>query len=123
MINKNLTELLDYAIERNLITEEDVNYVVNRILNLIGGSSYEREEYTPHSNIEEILAPILDYADANGKLEVNSITYRDILSTDIMDCFTPIPSVVTKTFYEKYEESPKEATDWFFKLSDRKSVV
>ena len=123
MINKNLTELLDYAIERNLITEEDVNYVVNRILNLIGGSSYEREEYTPHSNIEEILAPILDYADANGKLEVNSITYRDILSTDIMDCFTPMPSVVTKTFYEKYEESPKEATDWFFKLSENNNYI
>lgn len=123
MINKSLTELLDYAIARNLIVEEDVNYVVNRILNLIGGSSYEREEYTPHSNIEEILDPILDFANENGKLEVNSITYRDILSTDIMDCFTPMPSSVTKTFYEKYEESPKEATDWFFELSKSNNYI
>ena len=123
MINKSLTELIDYAIARNMITEEDCNYVVNRILNLVGGASYEREEYTPHSNIEEILAPILDYANENGKLEVNSITYRDILSTDIMDCFTPMPSQVTKTFYEKYQGSPKEATDWFFELSKNNNYI
>ena len=123
MINKSLTELVDYAIAKNLIAEEDVIYVVNRILNLIGGSHYEREEYTPHSNIEEILAPILDYANQNDKLEVNSITYRDILSTDIMDCFTPMPSAVTKTFYEKYEKSPKEATDWFFEFSKNNNYI
>lgn len=123
MINKNLTELVDYALSKKLIAEEDAVYVVNRILNLIGGTSYQREEYTPHSNIEEILAPILDYADANGKLEVNSITYRDILSTDIMDCFTPMPSAVTKTFYEKYEENPKVATDWFFELSKNNNYI
>ena len=117
MINKNLSELIDYALDKKLIAEEDVVYVVNRILNLIGGTSFEREEYTPHSNIEGILAPILDFADENGKLEVNSVTYRDILSTDIMDCFTPMPSAVTKTFYEKYQEGPKVATDWFFELS------
>lgn len=123
MINKSLTELIDYAITKKLIEEDDVNYVVNRILNLIGGSSYEREEYAPHSNIEEILAPILDFANENGKLEVNSVTYRDILSTDIMDCFTPMPSAVTKTFYEKYEKGPKEATDWFFELSKNNNYI
>ena len=66
MINKSLSELIDYALDKKLIAEEDVVYVVNRILNLIGGTSFEREEYTPHSNIEEILAPILDFADENG---------------------------------------------------------
>lgn len=123
MINKNLTELLDYALSKNLIQEEDCNYVINRILNLIGGSSFEREEYTPHNNIEEILDPILDYANENGKLEVNSITYRDILSTDIMDCFTPMPSEVIKKFYDKYQNSPKEATDWFFEFSKNNNYI
>lgn len=114
MIDANITELIDYALERKMIEEEDCDYIVNRILNLIGGTSFERTEYVPHDNIEEILCPILDYAAENGKLEVNSITYRDILSSDIMDCFTPVPSVVTKTFYDKYSNSPKEATDWFY---------
>ena len=114
MIDANITELIDYALEREMIEEEDCDYIVNRILNLIGGTSFERTEYVPHENIEEILSPILDYAAENGTLEVNSITYRDILSSDIMDCFTPVPSVVTKTFYDKYSNSPKEATDWFY---------
>lgn len=123
MINANLTELLDYALEKKLIAEEDSSYAINRILNLIGATAFEREEYVPHSNIEEILDPILDFAAENGKLEVNSITYRDILSTDIMDCFTPMPSVVTKNFYDKYEESPAEATEWFFEYFKNNNYI
>ena len=114
MINANLTELLDYAIGKKLIEKEDKDYVVNRILNLIGAVSYEECDYTPHSNIEEILDPILDFAYEQGKFEINSVTYRDIMATDIMDCFTPVPSVFTKTFYEKYNNNPKEATNWLF---------
>ena len=100
MINANITELLDYAAQKNMLKKEDETYIVNRILNLIGGSEFERMNYTPHNNIEEILDPILDFAAENGKLEANTVTYRDILSTDIMDCFTPLPSAVTDTFYK-----------------------
>ncbi len=123
MINKSLTELLDYAIKNNMIEAEDYDYCVNRILNLIGGNSFEREEYTPHNNIEEILSPILDYAFNNGKMELNSTTYRDILSSDIMDVFMPKPSEFTKKFYEKYSVSPKEATDWYFNISKCSNYV
>lgn len=123
MINENLTELLDYAVEKNLICEEDVTYCVNRILNLIGGTSFERTGYEKHSDIESVLSPILDFAYGNGKLKENTVTYRDILSTDIMDCFTPLPSAVIKTFYEKYEESPKSATQWFFDFSKNNNYI
>ena len=123
MIHENLTELLDYAVEKNLICGEDVTYCVNRILNLIGGTSFERAEYEKHSDIESVLSPILDFAYENGKLKENTVTYRDILSTDIMDCFTPMPSTVTKTFYEKYEESPQNATEWFFDFSKNNNYI
>ena len=56
MINKYLSELLDYAVENEMIEKVDEIYAVNRVLNLIGGDSFEREEYEKHNNIEEILS-------------------------------------------------------------------
>ncbi len=116
-MNKYLTELIDYAIERKLIEKEDEIYCANRILNLIGGESYERCAYDKHQNIEEILDGLLDFAASTGKLEIDSIVYRDILSADIMDVLTPKPSTVIKTFNSLYNEDPKKATEYFYDLS------
>ena len=55
-MNKYLSELIDYALDRKLIEKEDETYCINRILNLIGADSFEREEYEKHENIEQILA-------------------------------------------------------------------
>lgn len=123
MINKYLSELLDYCIENGLIEKADEIYAVNRVLNLIGGDSFERSDYEKHDNIEQILSGILDFAAEHGKLEMNTTTYRDILSADIMDIFTPIPSVLYKKYFEKYNESPKEATDYFYKLSQDNNYI
>ncbi len=123
MINKYLSELLDFAKENAMISEVDEIYAVNRVLNLIGGDSFEREEYEKHKNIEEILSGILDFANENGKLEMNTTTYRDILSADIMDVFTPIPSVLYNKFFEKYSVSPKEATEYFYDLSKNNNYI
>ncbi|MEE1026701.1 MAG: galactose-1-phosphate uridylyltransferase, partial [Acutalibacteraceae bacterium] len=123
MINKYLSELLDYAVENEMIEKVDEIYAVNRVLNLIGGDSFEREEYEKHNNIEEILSGILDFAYEKGKLEMNTTTYRDILSADIMDIFTPIPSVLYNKFFEKYNRSPKEATDYFYSLSKNNNYI
>ncbi len=123
MINAYLSELLDYAIERNMIEKTDEIYAVNRILNLIGAVSFERKEYQKHNNIEDILSGILDYANENGKLEMNTTTYRDILSADIMDIFTPIPSVLNNKYFEKYNCSPKDATDYFYSLSQNNNYI
>lgn len=123
MINQYLSELLDYAVNNGMIEKVDEIYAVNRVLNLIGASSFERCEYTPHNNIEEILSGILDFANEHGKLEMNTTTYRDILSSDIMDIFTPIPSVLYNKFFEKYKKSPKEATDYFYNLSKNSNYI
>ena len=123
MINKYLSELLDYAVEHGLIQKVDEIYAVNRVLNLIGGDSFERCDYQKHKNIEEILSGILDFAFEQGKLPMNTVTYRDILSADIMDVFTPVPSVLYDKFFEKYNTAPKEATDYFYNLSKDNNYI
>lgn len=116
-MNRYLTELIDYAIERKLIEKEDEIYCANRILNLIGGDSFERSQYEKHSNVEEILDGLLDFAFKNEKMPSNSIVYRDILSADIMDVFTQKPSVIIEKFNTLYKEAPKKATEYFYDLS------
>lgn len=123
MINQYISELLDYAIDSGMIEKADEIYCTNRVLNLIGGENFERTEYTRHKNIEEILSYILDFAAENGKLPMNTITYRDILSADIMDIFTPMPSVLQKEYFERYKKSPTEATEYFYTLSKKTNYI
>lgn len=123
MVNEYLSELLDYSLENGLIEKTDEIYCANRVINLIGATSFERVSYKKHNNIEEILGGLLDYAAEKGKLEMNTTTYRDILSADIMDIFTPIPSVLYNKFFTLYEKSPKEATDYFYHLSQKNNYI
>lgn len=118
MIYKKIDELVAYGIKTGLIDETDRIYVRNRLLTKLGLDSYEETNVLePLETLEEILDAITDYAAENGILENNSIVYRDIFDTEIMDTLTPYPSTVINKFNELYEKAPKEATDYFYKLS------
>ena len=118
MIYNKIDELINYAIDAELISESDKIYVRNRLLTKLGLDDYEVTDSCDKSNtLEEILDAITDYAAENGLLENNSIVYRDIFDTEIMDTVTPFPSTVIDKFNSLYEKSPKQATDFFYKLS------
>ena len=118
MIYTKIDELINYAIDAELISESDKIYVRNRLLTKLGLDDYEVTDSCDKSNtLEEILDAITDYAAENGLLENNSIVYRDIFDTEIMDTVTPFPSTVIDKFNSLYEKSPKQATDYFYKLS------
>ena len=88
-------------------------------------------------DLEEILGSMCSYAYEKGIIEGDSVAYRDLFDTKIMGMLMPRPSEVIRKFRELYEkESPKAATDYYYKLSqdsdyirryrivrDRKSVV
>ena len=64
-----------------------------------------------------ILIERLDYAADDGLMPEDTITYRDLFNTKIMSMLVPRPSEVIKKFQALYQISPKEATDYFYKLS------
>ena len=119
MIYESVDKLISYGLLTGLIEECDVNYVRNRILTRLGLDAYEETTASCQvvEELSEILKDITDYAVANGIVEVDSIVYRDIFDTEIMDILTPYPSTVIKNFNDNYAKSPKEATDYFYKLS------
>lgn len=120
MIQKNIRELVQYGLLTGLIEEEDKIYTTNRLLELFGLDELEEVEGTVEvsvDDLERILGEMLDYAYEKGILSENGVVYRDLFDTKIMSMLVPRPSEVIGKFHEKYEKDPKEATDYFYKLS------
>ena len=123
MIYEAIKKLVTYGLETGLVPAEEKIYTTNLILDVLNLSDYEEptEEYS-NVELEPVLAEILEYSVANELIE-DSITYKDLFDTRIMNCLMPRPSQVIKTFNEKYEVSPKEATDYYYKLSQDSDYI
>lgn len=116
MIDTQIKKLVNYGIKCGLLTERDRIFTTNLIIDALGMDEFKDTEVDDEINLEEILSDITDYAVEKGICE-NSVTYRDLFDTRIMACLMPRPSEVTDKFWEIYKKSPKEATDYFYKLS------
>jgi UDPglucose--hexose-1-phosphate uridylyltransferase len=118
MIYNSIKKLVTYGLETGLITEEDRIYTTNELLELFKLDEYEEPEETyTNVDLESTLKELLDYAAEQGILENDSIVYRDLFDTKIMGLLTPRPHEVIKNFKELYAQSPKAATDAYYKFS------
>ena len=120
-----IRKLVSYGVQTGLVPEEDVIYTTNRLLELFELDELEeRDNVTMREDeLEEVLKGMLDYAYEKGILKENSVVYRDLFDTKIMNCLVPRPDQVQKTFAEKYEESPEAATEYFYKLSQDSNYI
>ena len=53
----------------------------------------------------------------------DSIVYRDLFDTKLMNCLMPRPAQVQKEFWDAYKEDPEKATDYFYKLSQDSNYI
>ncbi len=116
MINQAIKNLTEYAVKSGLISTEDKIYCTNRLLEILGLDEYDEPVSITETDLENILGELLDFAAEKGLIDDN-ITERDLFDTKLMSAFLPRPSEVIKTFWEKYETSPVDATDYYYKLS------
>ena len=116
MINKSIKKLVCYGIEKQLFEKRDTVYITNRILEILNLDSFECEEDYFDVDLEETLKELLDFAVEKGLIE-DTITQRDLFDTKLMGALMPRPSEVTNKFFELYNQSPKAATDYYYKLS------
>lgn len=116
-INNELNRLLNFALQKNLIKEDDLIYSSNMLIGTLGLDDFNlvKIDETLETSTE-ILENILDFAVSKGMIE-DTITERDLFDTKIMNCLMPRPSEVRAEFNKHYENSPKEATDYFYNLS------
>ncbi|SEG31510.1 UTP-hexose-1-phosphate uridylyltransferase [Eubacterium ruminantium] len=126
-INTYITELIKYALDKALISEEDKVYSANRLLEVLNLSDFEEDESILAAEgtrtVQSILDDILDYAAANGIAELTTITQRDLFDTKLMGCITPPPSVVRARFTEKFNVSTKAATDFYYDFSKATNYI
>ncbi len=125
IIYENVSGLADYAVRAGLITDRDRTYTINRILSKLKLDSFEECGHGGKNagDLEGILSVLLDYAAEKGLIESNSVLYRDLFDTELMDCLTPRPSEVAARFERLYEDSPKAATDWYYDFSCKTDYI
>lgn len=123
MVYEAIKKLVAYGMETGLISEEEKIYSTNLILDVLKLDDYEEpEENYKDVELQPVLKELLDYAVEKGLIE-DSVVYRDLFDTRLMNCLMPRPSQVIKTFKEKYAVSPKEATDYYYKLSQDSDYI
>ena len=117
-----IAALVQYGIDTGLIPACERIYTTNLLLDQFHEDDYEAPDTIPSLSLEEILEGLLDEA-CRRELIPDSITYRDLFDTRLMNCLMPRPSQIQETFREKYAVSPKEATDYFYKLSQDSNYI
>ncbi len=121
-IFENINRLTAYGLKTGLIEEEDAVFVKNQLLMNLSLDGFD--EASPsgelpdvtEGDLENILSEILDYACEKGLVE-NSVAYRDLFDTKLMATMVSKPSEISKKFWSLFKESPKKATDFFYKFS------
>lgn len=122
----NLNALIDRLIEistnNNLIEDTDTVYTRNRLL-----SVFNEDNYTPYQekltlSFHDTLNELINIA-IEKKIIEDALYSKDIFSSDIMNIFLPIPSLINKEFYKRYAISPKESTDYFYSLSKSSNYI
>ena len=108
-----LDSLLRYAKDCELLHPLDETFARNSLLAELKLESYEKQK--EHYEFPECLNVLCDYAVENGQIN-DTIAERDLFDTRLMGCVTPRPSEVVRKFWSLYAESPKTATDYFYKL-------
>ena len=123
-INTSIAKLVKYGLDTGLLPEEEKIYAVNQILEVLHLEEYEEPaKLEGEISLEETLDELLDYAWQQGLMAENSVVYRDLFDTKLMNCLMPRPSQVIGEFWKRYEYSPREATEYYYKLSQDSNYI
>ena len=122
VIDENIKRLVQYGIDNKLIPECERIYSTNILLEVFGKEDFSDPDVEYNLTLDEILRNLLDAAVKLNIIE-DSVTYRDLFDTKIMNCITPRPGQVISTFFEKYEKSPEEATNFYYNFSTKTNYI
>lgn len=117
-----LLGLVEYAVEKQLITAEDRIFAVNSLLDALGESSLDEAAQPVRLPLPELLEQLTQHAVDKGLCEDNQVA-RDLFDTRLMGVLTPFPHEVRARFRALYAQSPRQATDWFYRFSQDTNYI
>ncbi|MGN0432252.1 MAG: UDP-glucose--hexose-1-phosphate uridylyltransferase [Lachnospiraceae bacterium] len=143
-----IKKLVQYGLDTGLVAPEDEIYTLNRLLELYGMDEPEENDNCVNcsaayhntangevncrpetgsgegqENLEEILSVLLDHAYEKGLIAENTVGYRDLFDTKLMGLLMPRPGEVIGKFKLLYAQSPRKATDYYYKLSQDSDYI
>lgn len=123
MLFENIKKLVEYGIQTGLTPECERIYTTNLLLEIFKEDNYEDTEIDAENlELEDILKNLLDEAVSRGLIK-DSVVYRDLFDTKLMNCLLPRPAQIQREFKEKYDISPEEATKYYYKLSQDSDYI
>ena len=123
MLFENIEKLVQYGIDTGLTPECERIYTRNLLLEMFHEDAWEEVSASGQEIVlEDVLGELLDEAVERGIIE-DSIVYRDLFDTKLMNCLMPRPSQVQSEFAKRYEVSPEEATNYYYKLSQDSDYI
>lgn len=123
MLHENIKKLVEYGIQTGLTPECERIYTTNLLLDIFHEDNYEDPDISAGNiELEPVLKALLDEAVKRDIIE-DSIVYRDLLDTKIMNCLLPRPAQIQQVFQEKYSISPEAATDYYYRLSQDSDYI
>lgn len=122
MIHQRIQQLLNQALAAKLLGQEDEIYARNQILSLLHLTEFVESTQETHLEIPDLLEMIIDYACEHGIVE-DIFDEREIFASKIMNCLIARPSEVNRKFFEKYLQSPEDATRYFYELSKNSNYI
>ena len=124
MVNEAISKLVTYARRTGLIDECETVWAVNAILEVLKLDSYaDPGAEWGEIDLAAVLDELTDDAYERGVLAENSIVYRDLFDTALMGRLTPRPAQVIEKFQTLCAQSPKAATDWYYKFSQDTNYI
>lgn len=122
-IDQIITTFIETYIRNGQIHEHDRIYVTNRLVDLLGKRAIEKDyPILENASALELLDAMVSYAVENSVIE-DLTSARDVFGSKLMDLITPAPSEINHQFWRTYEKSPREATDYFFDLSQSNNYI
>ena len=90
---------MQYGIDTGITPESERIYTTNLLLDVMKEDDYEDVDCDLDNIVlEDVLADLLDEAIKRGIIE-DSITYRDLFDTRLMNCLMPRPAQIQEKFW------------------------
>ena len=123
MLYESIKKLVQYGIDTGLTPECERIYTTNLLLDVFHEDNWKDVSCDLTDLVlEDILADLLKEAVTRGIIE-DSIGYRDLFDTRLMNCLLPRPAQVQNDFWRHYQESPESATQFYYKFSQDSDYI
>ncbi|MGN0244017.1 MAG: UDP-glucose--hexose-1-phosphate uridylyltransferase [Lachnospiraceae bacterium] len=123
MLYEDIKKLVTYGIQTGLTPECERIYTTNLLLEMMQEDEYEDVAIDDSDIVlEDVLAGLLDEAVKRGIIE-DSVVYRDLFDTKLMNCLMKRPAQIQAEFEKEYAKSPVDATNYYYKLSQDSDYI